>query len=108
MGRGSRAYGFLAGALLAAAPSTGFADGIAAHVTKVDGKARCVSLEWDNDTERRACWTDATKITVLDTGKSATAADIRKGSYLRLEGDEKDGAFRATAIEIWIEASRPE
>ncbi len=93
------------------------AAGLAAHVTKVDHKAKCVSLEWNNDTERVVCWKETTKFSVLTSGKAAKPTDLRKGSYLRIEGEEtapwqekpwgKEGKFTATAIVIWEEQSHP-
>lgn len=93
------------------------AAGVAGHVTTVDHKKRCVSLEWNNDTERVVCWKDTAKFSVLETGKAAKATDVRKGSYLRMDGEEtspwrempwgREGQFWATKIVIWEEQSRP-
>ena len=46
--------------------------GIAGDVTKVDAKAKCVYIGWNNNTERKACWTDSTKFSVLETKKAAS------------------------------------
>ena len=91
--------------------------GLAGHVIRVDHKAKCVSLEWNNETERAVCWKDTTKFSVLTTGKAAKASDLRKGSFLRIEGEEtepwqempwgREGKFTATKIVIWEEQSRP-
>jgi hypothetical protein len=97
--------------LLAAAVGMGAApagaEGHAAHVASVDFKARCLAIEWNNDTEKTVCWTDTTRFSVLETKRPARATDVRKGSYLRIEGEERDGTFRASEIVIWEEASRP-
>jgi hypothetical protein len=93
------------------------AAGLASHVTKIDLEAMCLSIEWNNDTERQICWKDTTRFSVLETGKPAKATDVRNGSYLRMEGEEtapwkeepwgKEGQFWATEIVIWQEQSRP-
>lgn len=84
------------------------AEGISAHVVTIDHKKQCLTVDWHNDTEKPVCWTAKTKFTVLDTGKPAEAADVRKGSYLRMEGSEKEGTYIATEIAIWEAASNPE
>jgi hypothetical protein len=105
MGRWSR-VAFVLSAVLSSA-GLARAEGIAAEVASVDQKARCLSIDWNNNTQKKVCWNDKTKFSVLETGKAAKASDVRKGSYLRIEGEEKDGAFRASEIVIWEEASRP-
>ncbi|MEO7548734.1 MAG: hypothetical protein ABIT82_09950 [Ramlibacter sp.] len=91
--------------------------GMAASVTRVDAKARCVFVEWNNSTERKACWTDSTKFSVLETKKAARSSDIRVGTYLRMEGKEvapfreelwgKEGQFIASEMVIWEAQSKP-
>ena len=91
--------------------------GIAGDVTKVDAKAKCVYIGWNNNTERKACWTDSTKFSVLETKKPAKPTDIRVGTYLRMEGKEvapfkeepwgKEGQFIASEMVIWEAQSKP-
>lgn len=83
------------------------AEGIVGHVARIEQKKQCLWLEWDNDTEKTVCWTEKTAFSVLETGKAAKATDVRKGSYLRLQGDEKNGTYWATEVVIWQEASKP-
>jgi hypothetical protein len=83
------------------------AEGIAAHVASIDHTKQCMTVEWHNDTEKAVCWTSATKITDLNTGQAKKATDIRKGSYLRMEGAEKDGTYIAREIAIWDDAAKP-
>jgi hypothetical protein len=83
------------------------AEGISAHVVTIDHQKQCLTVEWDNDTEKRVCWNDKTKFSDLDSGRAARATDVRKGSYLRMEGTEKAGVYWATEIAIWEAASRP-
>ena len=93
------------------------ADGVASNVTKVDAAAKCVHVEWNNNTERKACWTDSTKFSVLETKKAAKPTDIRVGTYLRMEGKEvapfkeepwgKEGQFIASEMVIWEAQSKP-
>lgn len=83
------------------------AEGYAAHVIRIDAKAQCLAVEWDNDTERKVCWTEKTKFSDLDTGKSAKATDVRVGSYLRMEGEQKGDTYWPSEIVIWEGASRP-
>lgn len=52
------------------------AEGIAGHVASVDQKAKCLTLEWNNDTEKTVCWKDTTKFSVLETGKPAKASVV--------------------------------
>ncbi|MBK5297763.1 MAG: hypothetical protein JJE40_11440 [Vicinamibacteria bacterium] len=89
------------------APQLTAAEGIVGHVVRIEQKKQCLFLEWDNDTEKTVCWTEKTAFSVLETGKAAKATDVRKGSYLRLQGDEKNGTYWATEVVIWQEASKP-
>ena len=93
------------------------ADGVASNVTKVDAAAKCVHVEWNNNTERKVCWTDKTKFSVLETKKAAKASDIRVGTHLRIEGKEvapfkeevwgKEGQLIASDIVIWEAQFKP-
>ncbi|MDX1997680.1 MAG: hypothetical protein SF066_08155 [Thermoanaerobaculia bacterium] len=83
------------------------AEGYAAHVTTLDPKASCLAVEWDNGTERKVCWTEKTKFAVLETGKAAKATDVRVGSFLRMEGDQRGDTYWASEIVIWEAVSRP-
>lgn len=93
--------------LLLAAAALVAAEGIDGHVASVDHEQQCLGLEWDNDTVKRVCWTAQTKFSVLETGDRAKPADIRKGTYLRMQGDHKDGTYWATDVVIWEAASVP-
>lgn len=107
---------FIASAL-ALASSVAAGAGMASNVTKIDAKAKCVYVEWNNNTERKACWTDATKFSVLETKKAAKPSDIRVGTHLRMEGKEvapfkdepwgKEGQFIASEMVIWEAQSKP-
>jgi hypothetical protein len=81
---------------------------ITAHVLTIDRPARCLEIDWHNDTRKEVCWTDATRFTVLETEQEATADEIRVGSYLHVRGEERDGVLHAASIEIWESAARPE
>lgn len=83
------------------------ADGIAGHVVEIDAKAKCLALDWDNDTRKKACWTETTRFADQDSGEKRSAADVRAGSYLRITGQEAKDAFQATKILIWEAASNP-
>lgn len=91
---------------LATASALVVAEGISAHVATIDHKKQCLTVEWNNDTEKPVCWNDKTTFSVLDTGKAAKAADVRKGSYLRMEGSEKAGVYWATEVAIWEAAAK--
>lgn len=91
---------------LATASAVIVAEGISAHVATIDHKKQCLTVEWNNDTEKPVCWNDKTKFSVLDTGKAAKATDVRMGSYLRMEGREKAGVYRATEVAIWEAAAK--
>jgi hypothetical protein len=92
-------------ALLARLPLA--AEGIVGDVLRVDHQKQCLWVDWHNNTEKIACWTAATKFSVLETGEAASPADVRKGSYVRMQGEEKDGTYWATEIVIWQAASKP-
>ena len=94
-------------AFLAASSLASAIEGISAHVTQIDQEKKCLSVEWNNDTEKKVCWNDKTKFSVLDTGKRAQASDLRVGHYLRMEGEDRGDTYWATEIEIWEEASKP-
>ena len=91
--------------------------GIASNVTKVDAAAKCVHVEWNNNTQRKVCWTDKTKFSVLETKKAAKPGDIRVGTHLRIEGTEvapfkeeiwgKEGQLIASEMVIWEAQSKP-
>jgi hypothetical protein len=81
---------------------------VSAHALEVDQKAKCLALDWDNDTKKRVCWSAQTKFSVLETKEVAKPADVRVGSYLRIKGEEKDGTLWAAEIVIWKAASNPE
>jgi hypothetical protein len=81
--------------------------GIAGDVVRVDHKKQCLWLDWDNNTEKIACWTEKTKFSILETGKPAKAAELRKGSYVRMQGDDKGDTYWATEIVIWEAQSKP-
>lgn len=83
------------------------AEGISSKVTSVDQAGRCLKIEWNNDTEMKVCWTEKTKFAIYDTGKAAKPADVRKGSWLRMEGEEKGDTYWASEIQIWLAASEP-
>lgn len=83
------------------------AEGYAAHVVSLDRKASCLAVEWDNDTERKVCWTEKTKFSDLDTGKAKKAADVRVGSFLRMQGEQRGDTYWASEIVIWESVSRP-
>lgn len=85
----------------------GAREGIVGDVIRIDHKKQCLWLDWDNDTEKIACWTEKTKFFVFDTGKPATPADVRRGSYVRMQGDTKGPTYWATEIAIWEAASKP-
>jgi hypothetical protein len=96
------------GALLFASLAAGAAEDITAYVVEIDSKAKCLELDWNNDTRKRVCWSAETKFSLLETGKAANATAVRVGSYLRIVGDEQDGTLRAKEIEIWESAAKPE
>jgi hypothetical protein len=66
-----------------------------------------MTIEWHNDAVKAVWWTNSTKITDLDTGQARKATDIRKGSYLRMEGAESNGTYVASEIAIWEDAAKP-
>ena len=94
-------------AWLLAAAALVAAEGIDGHVVSVDHKKQCLGLEWDNDTVKPVCWTAKTKFSVLETGDRADPADIRKGTYLRMQGAHKEGTYWASEVVIWEAASIP-
>lgn len=83
------------------------AEGIASNVVSIDHKHSQLSLDWDNATKKTVAWTTKTKFSILETGKMAKPEDIHIGSYLRIQGEEKDGKFIATEIVIWEAESHP-
>lgn len=85
--------------------SAGAEEDISSDVVAIDHKLKQLTLDWHNDTKRLVHWTSKTKITVLETGKSAPDTELRVGSYLRIQGTEKDGKFTAREIEIFEGAS---
>lgn len=95
----------LAVVLLSAAGTA--SEGIDGEVLRVDLKKQCLWLDWDNGTEKTVGWTAKSKFSVLETGKPAKPADLRKGSYVRMQGTHKDGTYWAEEIVIWEAASKP-
>jgi hypothetical protein len=91
-----------------AAPLVAETEDITAYVLEIDRPARCLDVDWDNDTRKRVCWSETTKFTVLERDAAATSDEIRVGSYLHVVGDRRDGVLRATSIEIWESAAKPE
>jgi hypothetical protein len=83
------------------------ADGISGDVLRVDHQKQCLWLDWHNDTEKIVCWNAQTKFSVLETGKAAKATEVRKGSHVRMEGDDKEDTYWATQIVIWEAMSKP-
>ena len=91
--------------------------GLASNVTRVDAAAKCVYVEWNNNSQRKVCWTDKTKFSVLETKKAAKPGDIRVGTHLRIEGTEvapfkeepwgKEGQLIASEMVIWEAQSKP-
>lgn len=92
---------------VALAGAAAHAGGYAAHVVSLDPQAHCLAVEWDNDTERKVCWTEKTTFSDQDTGKSRKAADLRVGSFLRMQGEQKGDTYWASEIVIWESVSRP-
>jgi hypothetical protein len=87
--------------LILSMAQSALAAGIASNVVSIDHKHSQLSLDWDNGTKKIVAWTPKTKFSVLETSKVAKPEDIHVGSYLRIEGEEKDGKFLATEIVIW-------
>lgn len=93
------------------------ADGLSSNVTRVDAAAKCVYVEWNNNTQRKVCWTDRTKFSVLETNRAAKPGDIRVGTHLRIKGKEvapfkeelwgKEGQLIASEMVIWEAQSKP-
>ena len=83
------------------------AENLSAEVVEVDREASCLLIDWNDDTRKKVCWSPKTVFSELDSGDARTAADLRPGSYLRIEGEEDGEVFRATEIVIWEAASQP-
>jgi hypothetical protein len=99
---------FVTAFVLSAISLPAFAEGITSHVVSIDHEKNQITVEWHNETTRVVHWTGATTFSILETRKRATPADIRSGSFLRIQGEETEGNYIATEIVIWIEESNPE
>jgi hypothetical protein len=84
-----------------------WAEGVESNVVAIDQKKEQLSLDWMNDTTKVIHWNHDTKFSVLETGAASKPTAIRIGSYLRIKGEEQNGAFVATEIVIWLEQSKP-
>ena len=84
-----------------------WAKGVESNVVAIDQKKEQLSLDWMNDTTKVIHWNHDTKFSVLETGAAAKPAAIHIGSYLRIKGEDQNGAFVATEIVIWLEQSKP-
>ena len=94
-------------ALIALTATVVLAEGLDSNVVAIDQKKHQLSLDWLNDTTKVVLWNAETKFTVLETGAASKPTEIHVGSYLRIKGEERDGAFVAAEITIWLAESKP-
>jgi hypothetical protein len=87
------------------APRPAVAEGISAEVVSVEREARCLLIDWNNDTRKKVCWSADTTFSELDSGEPRSESDLREGLYLRIDGEDGE-IFRATEILIWDAASQ--
>ncbi len=87
------------------APTHAVAESLSAEVVSVELEARCLLIDWNNDTRKKVCWTAETPFSELDSGEPRSESDLREGIYLRIEGEDGE-IFRATEILVWEAASQ--